>query len=179
MKIIPTKFSKDDIETRVDWINDESINRTMFFDLPALVDNTKKWFENNIGNKGRIDFTFKQEDNSIVAMGGFTGISVEHKNAEFYVLVNPLLQGKGIGQHVSMWMYNYAFSVLNLHKIFLYTNDDNIAAYKIYEKAGFVLEGVLREHKWKNGVFQNRRLYGLLKSEWENVIWKKIIDDEI
>lgn len=76
-------------------------------------------------------------------------------------------------------MYNYAFSVLELNKIYLYTNDDNVAAYRIYEKYGFQLEGILRNHKWKNGKFQNRRFYGLLKSEWEESEWKKYYNEEL
>jgi|SRR5690554_238438 len=179
MTIIYNKFTKEDIQTRVDWINNPLIHNTMFFDLPATVENTEKWFTNNIGNNNRVDFSFKNEEGELIAMGGFTGIHLEHKNAEFYVMVNPKLHGQGIGKKVSIWMYNYAFSQLDLHKIYLYTNDDNISAYSIYEKVGFKLEGVLREHKWKNGKYQNRRFYGLLKSEWDKIKWKQIINDDI
>ena len=179
MRIIPKKFRNEDILTRVGWINDKRINQTMFFDLPASVENTQKWFEAIKDCKNRIDFTFFNDEDKIIAMGGFTGINSTHKNAEFYVMVNPEMQGMGIGKQVSFWMYNYAFSKLDLHKIYLYTNDDNVAAYSIYEKAGFVLEGILKEHKWKNDKFQNRRFYGLLKSDWNNLPWKNIIVDEI
>lgn len=179
MQIIPKKFSDKDIVNRVQWINNSRINQTMFFDLPATVENTQKWYDAIQNSKNRIDFSFYNEEGLVIAMGGFTGINFLHKNAEFYVMVNPELQGQGIGKHVSFWMYNYAFSNLNLHKIYLYTNDDNVAAYSIYEKAGFTLEGILREHKWKNGKFQNRRYYGLLISEWDEQPWKKIIENEI
>ena len=179
MEIKPRRFNDKDIKIRVDWINDPRINQTMFFDLPASVINTEKWYNNIRENSKRIDFTFVNNEDDIIAMGGFTDISSIHKNAEFYVMVNPEMQGKGIGKQVSIWMYNYAFSVLDLNKIFLYTNDDNIAAFSIYEKAGFQLEGVLRNHKWKHNKFQNRRFYGLLKSEWINLEWKEILNDEI
>lgn len=179
MQIIPSRFSVEDIPTRVDWINNPKINSFMFFELPATIEQTERWYQNNIGNKNRIDFTFRNMVGEIIAMGGFTGISPEHENAEFYVMVNPIMHGKGIGHKVSVWMYNYAFSQLNLHKIYLYTNDDNVSAYSIYEKAGFQLEGTLREHKKKDNKFQNRRIYGLLRSEWEIKDWKEFITDEI
>lgn len=179
MEFKPRRFDSKDIPIRVDWINDLRINQTMFFDLPASIENTEKWYKANFGKKNRIDFSFFDIDNICIAMGGFTDINPLHKNAEFYVMVNPEMQGKGIGKQVSFWMYNYAFSILDLNKIFLYTNDDNIAAFSIYEKAGFQLEGVLRNHKWKNNKFQNRRFYGLLKSEWENLEWKEILHNEL
>lgn len=172
MQITPKIFSEEDIVSRVDWINNSLINSTMFFELPVTIEKTEKWLSNNKNNKTRIDFTFINESKIPLAMGGFTGICTKNKNAEFYVMVNPNMHGKGIGKKVSLWMYNYAFSQLDLHKIFLFTNDENTAAYKIYEKAGFRLEGVLREHKFKNKTYKNRRIYGMLKSEWQLQPWK-------
>lgn len=179
MEIKAKRFSEADIAIRVDWINNPLVNETMFFDLPASIENTVKWYKANIGNKSRIDFSFFDGNDICIAMGGFTSITKEHQNAEFYVMVDPAQQGKGIGKIVSKWMYNYAFSTLHLNKIYLYTNDDNVAAYSIYEKCGFQLEGILRNHKWKNGKFQNRRFYGLLKSEWEFVEWKEYCNEEL
>lgn len=179
MKIIPKRFSEKDISKRVEWINNPSINKNMYFDLPASIEKTERWFSGNIDNKKRIDFSFFNTENELIAMGGYTAIDVIHNNAEFYVMVNPNMHGRGIGKKVSKWMYNYAFSSLNLNKIYLYTNDDNVSAYKIYENAGFRLEGVLRNHKWKNGKYQNRRVYGLLKSEWNQLEWKEEINYEI
>lgn len=178
MKIVPRLFSKEDIKCRVSWINNPVINSTMYFDLPASEEKTSTWFKTIAENKSRIDFTFTGEDGTYLAMGGFTGISGEHRYAEFYVMVNPELHRQGIGKRVCEWMYNYAFLKLHLNRIYLYTNDDNVAAYRVYEKSGFILEGTLRRHKWKNGAFQNRRLYGLLKSDWERLDWKKSNEDE-
>ena len=171
MKITARPFSETDVATRVAWINDERIHLSMFFDLPATVANTLKWYESNIGNRSRADLTFAGENGQIVAMGGFTGIDAIHSNAEFYVMVNPDLHGKGFGKSISKWLFNYAFLNYHLNKIYLYTNDDNVMAYKIYEDCSFKLEGVLRKHKFKNAEFQNRRFYGLLREEWQQLDW--------
>jgi len=117
MKIIPKRFSEKDIVTRVNWINNPSISGTMFFDLPATAERTEKWFISNIANEKRIDFTFVDQYDNTLAMGGLTDISKEHRNAEFYVMVNPDKHGNGIGKEVSKWMCNYAFSVLKFNKI--------------------------------------------------------------
>ena len=106
-------------------------------------------------------------------MGGYTAINYDAGHSEFYIMVNPDMHGKGFGSKVSYWMYNYAFLKLHLNKIYLNTNNHNIAAYKIYENAGFSLEGILRQHKLKNGQLLDRRFYGLLRSEWEMQKWKR------
>jgi|SRR6218665_381583 len=171
-RITARYFSEDDVATRVSWINNPAINQSMFFELPATVEKTLNWCKSIKDNKSRVDFTFADAQNEIIAMGGFTAIDPVHRNSEFYVMVHPEMHGKGYGKKVSKWLYNYAFLKFGLNKIYLYTNDSNISAYKIYEDSGFQLEGVLRAHKWKNGSFQNRRFYGLLQSEWLQTDWK-------
>ena len=172
MKIKASQFSEKDIQSRVDWINNPLINSHMFFELPATIEKTEQWYKANIGNTKRIDFTFFDEVDTPIAMGGFTGIDEIHQNAEFYVMVNPDIHGRGIGKKVSRWMFNYFFVKLGLNKIYLYTNDSNVSAYKIYEDCNFKLEGVLREQKFKNGALENRRFYGLLRREWMESDWK-------
>lgn len=174
MKLKAKYFQKKDINIRVNWINDARINKTMYFDIPATVDKTLIWFENNVNNHKRIDFTFEDEKGGIVAMGGYTSVDKTHLNAEFYIMINPELHGKGLGTKISKWLFNYAFLKLNLNKIYLFTNDENEKAYRLYEKCGFSLEGVMRKHKFKNDKFQNRRFYGLLRDEWEQLEWKSL-----
>ncbi|WP_271424714.1 GNAT family N-acetyltransferase [Aequorivita sinensis] len=164
-------FQAKDIPVKVSWMNDIRINEHMYFSLPATEEATMKWFTENKDNVNRVDFTFK-ENEKYIAMGGFTGINHQSGIAEFYVMVNPEMQGKGIGRKVSLWMYNYAFVKLQLNKIFLYTDNSNIPSSKIYEKAGFQQEGLLRQHKLKNGILRDRRVYGLLREEWEEKEWR-------
>ena len=144
----------------------------MCFKLPATVKETNNWF-NGKNDSVRIDLTFLNSNNEIVAMGGITTINSKDKTGELYLFVDPDFHGKGVGTKATKWIVNYGFLKLNLNKIFLLTNADNIAAYKIYENVGFKLEGVLRNHKWKNNRFINRKFYGLLKSEWKNLEYKE------
>ena len=43
----------------------------------------------------------------------------------------------------------------------------NLGAIRVYEKAGFVLEGRQREHAWVRGAYEDIVRMGLLRSEWE------------
>ncbi|WP_430813439.1 GNAT family N-acetyltransferase [Carboxylicivirga sp. RSCT41] len=173
-KIKAQDFSSQDIEARVEWINNPSINSTMFFDLPATVEDTTKWYKRIITNENRADFSFfLDKENTLIGMGGLTGIDSKSKNAEFYVMINPDYHSRGYGKRISQWLFNYAFLKFDLHKLYLHTNNDNVYAYKIYEDSGFVLEGILRQHKIKNGFYLDRRFYGLLQKEWEDMPWKE------
>jgi diamine N-acetyltransferase len=178
MELKVKRFSKNEVELRVNWVNNSKINKQMTFELPATIQKTLLWCKTLKNRDNRVDFSFFNEKGLCVGMAGLVSICNKDKNAEFYVMINPDCHRKGYGKQVSEWLFNYGFSVLNLHKIYLYTNDDNIAAYKIYESYNFKLEGILREHKSREGAFLNRRFYGLLKSEWQDLNWKKNINEK-
>ena len=67
------KIEKSDLQLRVDWMNNPKIYSSMHFDLPVLLENTVRWFENNQTNNHRSDVCFVEKD-EIVAFGGLTSI---------------------------------------------------------------------------------------------------------
>ena len=50
---------------------------------------------------------------------------------------------------------DYAFSVLNIHKLYLHVDRDNARAVRIYERCGFRPEGVLRDEFFVNGRYRD------------------------
>lgn len=88
-------------------------------------------------------------------MGFGINFTKEHQGGEnfsnFYV--HPLTRsaGKGYGTEILTWMLDYVFGTLNIHKCCLDVSEDNPRAIHVYEKVGFVREGVLRSSYFKNG----------------------------
>lgn len=159
------KLDKDHIQERCNWLNNPAIYQHMNMQYPITLLETEKWFERAVTNNSRIDFAFK-EDNEVVSMTGLTNIDTSNGLAEFYIMVNPTSQGKGYGLKTTQFTLNYAFVNYNIHKVYLYTNSFNERANNLYLKLGFKLEGTLRKHKFKNGEFIDRCVYGLLKEDW-------------
>lgn len=164
--MIVRNLAESDLQLRVSWMNNEKVYSSMHFDIPVVMENTLKWYRNNLGSDKRADLTF-EEDGGIVAFGGLTGINREVNKAELYIFVNPNAQKGGIGTKATMLLCKYGFDELGLNKIYLETNEDNLAARRVYEKCGFVLEGTHREeYKTAGGFMLSRMYYGLLKSEF-------------
>ncbi|MEE1259835.1 MAG: GNAT family protein [Paludibacteraceae bacterium] len=157
------RLEYDDLEKRVEWLNDERVNSTLNIALPVSLESTKAWFERNIDNDKRIDFSF-EEDGVIVAMGGYTDIDKEKGEAELYIFVDPGQKGKGIGFRSVRLMCDYAFDTMGLNKIILYANGDNAAARHLYEKIGFVLESVVEGGIENHGVAKDQYYYGLTRN---------------
>lgn len=158
-------ISKDDLPTRVEWMNNPMVYKTMHFTPPISLEKTIDWHLKNQNNSTRCDVVFEDETGNVVAMGGLTGIDYSVRKAEFYIFVNPLRQREGIGSKAAYLLCKYGFEVLQLHKIYLYTNASNQGARKTYEKIGFTLEGVHRSEMINNEVYEDRLYYGLLADE--------------
>lgn len=160
-------LQESDLSARVEWMNDPRVYSSMHYSVPVIMDRTIEWYKNIISNKKRSDVVFI-ENSEIVAFGGLTSITDKPRIAELYVFVNPSSQQKGIGTVATSLLCKWGFTELALSKIYLYTNEDNHAAIRVYQKCGFTLEGRLRqEYLNANGVCQDRLYYGLLKSEWD------------
>lgn len=158
---------KEDLPTRVQWMNNPKVYSSMHFELPVLLDKTINWFERNKNNTTRSDVVFCLGER-IVAFGGLTSITTDTKKAELYIFVDPQSQQLGLGTKAVQLLCDWGFSRLKLRKIYLYTNEDNVAAIRVYERCGFFLEGRLRnEYINERGELKDRLYYGLLKSDHE------------
>lgn len=74
-------------------------------------------------------------------------------------------RGQGLGELISKAIISYAFDQLNLRRLRLEVLATNLPAINLYQKIGFEKEGVLREEQFRDGVYVDIYLFGLLKSD--------------
>jgi RimJ/RimL family protein N-acetyltransferase len=76
--------------------------------------------------------------------------------------------GHGYGRDAVRVLLDYAFRLLNVHRVWLSVNGNNERAIRCYRACGFVEEGRLREHMWSNGQYVDKLYMGILRSEWND-----------
>lgn len=81
-------------------------------------------------------------------------------------LANTANRRKGYGADALSQLLSYAFNELNLMRVYLHTFAKNISAIKIAEKAGFTLEGQMRNHVFKNGRYEDVLVMALSAEEF-------------
>ena len=102
---------------------------------------------------------------------GFVGlyeIQWQPRFAEFRIILDRKLWGRGIGTAIVVFVVSYAFERLNLNKVWLGVNEENKRALQSYEKAGFKKEGVLREEVYRNNRYYNAIRMSILRSDYEH-----------
>jgi ribosomal protein S18 acetylase RimI-like enzyme len=79
--------------------------------------------------------------------------------------------GQGQGQSFLRVLLDYGFVTLDAARVWLDASSENPRAMRTYEKAGFTLEGRLRQHWYRPalGRVVDLMLYGMLRTEWESL----------
>jgi diamine N-acetyltransferase len=78
----------------------------------------------------------------------------------------PSEWSKGYGSEVTRMMVEYGFGTLNLNRIQLHVWTDNVKGVRAYEKAGFTIEGTLRQAMYHDGDYCDFYVMGILRSEY-------------
>ena len=88
-----------------------------------------------------------------------------HRRAEIGYALGHAYWGNGYMQETLKAVLNYAFDVLNLHRIEADVDPRNDPSVRTLERLGFQREGYLRERWQVNGEIQDAYFYGLLRSD--------------
>lgn len=98
-------------------------------------------------------------------LGAIGYIHRENDCAEVGFLFAPEAQGQGYGYESLRALCDFAFEQGGIRRLTATVTAGNIASRRLLEKAGFVLEGELRESFWLSGGWHNDWVFGLLKHE--------------
>jgi RimJ/RimL family protein N-acetyltransferase len=84
------------------------------------------------------------------------------RNAALHILIGePTQRGKGYGTSALRLVVKYAFQDLGLNRLWLAILENNEASLKHVEKFGFIREGRLRKHAFKEGEFKDLIMFGI------------------
>lgn len=148
------------------WLNDEEVRRH-FSIFPTSDARGKERLDNLYKDFKHIIFgvTLKS-DNRLIGLVGLKDINQLNQSAEFYVIIDRSMWGKGYGTEATKMMIRYGFMELNLNRIQTQDMEENIAGWRADEKAGFKYEGTLRELIPRFGKFHDVRVYSMLRRDF-------------
>ncbi|MFJ9672867.1 GNAT family N-acetyltransferase [Streptomyces sp. NPDC101221] len=89
-----------------------------------------------------------------------------NRSCTFRTLIGPRGCGRGVGTEATRLIVSHAFEGLGLHRVQLDAYAHNHRALRVYEKVGFVREGVRREVERRDGVWVDEVLMAVLDHEW-------------
>jgi RimJ/RimL family protein N-acetyltransferase len=162
---------RTDLPAMLPWINDTDVTRLLFTgDRPANLERLTEQWEADLKSQHSIPFAAcLRQDDRLIGTTGLYSINWLSRSAEFRVFVGEKGQwNKGIGTALTRLMTVYGFEKLNLNRVWLGVNADNVGAVRAYDKAGFVREGVLRQEQFRNNRYYDVIRMSILRPEYES-----------
>jgi ribosomal-protein-alanine N-acetyltransferase len=167
------------------WINEEDID-----DLYAIFSNPdvmKYWSTTPLADRSaaaallkNIHDGFEQHtllrwgvarraDDKLLGTVTLINFDFDHRRAEVGYALGREHWGNGYVQEALHALLDYAFGVLELHRIEADVDPRNAASIRTLERLGFQREGYLRERWHVGGEIFDGLFYGLLRPDWENL----------
>jgi ribosomal-protein-alanine N-acetyltransferase len=92
----------------------------------------------------------------------------QNRRAEVGYILNRRHWGQGYMSEVMACVLDYAFDVLDLHRLEADTDPENTASLAVLEKFGFQREGMFRQRWYVYGKWLDSAMLGLLKTDFKN-----------
>ena len=167
------ELKKTDMAIVNEWRNDPELISCLgapFRYINPDVDD--KWFDTYMVNRSTTVrcAIVSEENDRLLGLVSLTSINPLNQSAILHIMIGEKEnRGKGIGFFAVSEMIRHAFFNLNLHRIELDVLSTNVAAQKLYEKCGFVREGIRRKAVFKRGSFSDMYFYAILREEYGDV----------
>lgn len=161
--------TRDDLPRYVKWLSDEEVIRHLSLYLPMTIDDESEWFESQRKNSSVHNFAMELNDGTHIGSVGLMNIDQRIQMAELGIVIGDKTQwGKGYGGEAIDLLLAFSFNTLNMNRIYLRVDTDNVYAIRCYKRCGFVTEGEYRQVTFRNGQFGNQLFMSVLKSEYQD-----------
>lgn len=161
-------LEKEDLARVKDWINSPDIAKIMGY-LPVLSNHEQLlWFEGI--KKLRTAYVFaicESESGRHIGNIGLGNVDYVNRHGMLNIFIAEAVnRGRGYGRIAVRGLLSFAFNRLNLNKVYLQTSPAFHEAIRLYEGLGFTKEGAMRQHYLCDGVYSDKLIYSLLRSEY-------------
>lgn len=134
---------------------------------PEPDERTREWYATRAGVDERLDLAVVDKaSGAVVGEVVLNEYDADADAANFRTLIGPAGRGRGLGTEAARLILGYGFEVIGLHRIGLDVFAFNPRAQRVYEKVGFVVEGVKRDAFRFDGEYVDEIWMSILAHEW-------------
>lgn len=110
----------------------------------------EEWTAKLPGREGRADYAIlRASDRAYVGEASLNDLDEGNRSMSFRIALVEF--GRGYGTEATRLVLDYAFDVVGVHRVTLEVFDFNKRAQRVYEKCGFIREGLQREALYWDG----------------------------
>ncbi|ARF53139.1 GNAT family N-acetyltransferase [Streptomyces gilvosporeus] len=127
----------------------------------------RTWYDTRREQDDRLDLAVvEQATGNVIGEAVLNDWEPGNESCNFRIGLVPGTYGHGIGTEATRLIVGYGFEQLGLHRISLEVYAFNPRARRVYEKVGFVAEGILRDALLWDGQRVDAAVMSILAPEW-------------
>ena len=108
-------------------------------------------------------------DDKFAGTIGFHNLDKKNKSTEVGYWLAKEFEGRGIITRCCRALLDYLFHTMQLNRVQINCNVENVKSRAIPQRLGFTLEGIRRQAEFLNGNFGDWAVYSMLREEWIQV----------
>ncbi len=110
---------------------------------------------------------FKKDTNEFVGGSGLHRFDWDVPRFEIGYWARKKFEGQGYITEAVIGITHFTFEKLFAERVEIRMDDKNTRSWRVAERAGFTLEGILRhDARATDGTLRNTRVYSMIRSEW-------------
>lgn len=162
-----TPLMVDDLPVMFGWINDREQVLLNAPYRPVGEAQHKAWFDAIQQQKDAVFFGIRLlKRGNLIGTCQLHSINSVHRTAELQIRLGEAGErGRGYGTEAVRLLLDFAFKDLNLNRVHLHVFATNGMALRVYEKVGFVREGLLRKAAHIDGEYVDVVVMGIVREE--------------
>ena len=84
--------------------------------------------------------------------------------------MKKVTEGKGIAKRIQLNLYDYVFYDMGMHRLYSHILTFNTHEINnVHIACGYRVEGVMKDHVYKNGEFIDVTVMGITVDQWESI----------
>ncbi len=163
------RIKLEDLDKIMLWRNSPEVSIYMYTSPELTLEDQKKWFE-KISKNDTVSYWLIVVDGIDVGVINLYDIDKINKRCFWaYYIGDTSVRGKGIARHLECNIYDYVFFELGLNKLCCEVFEFNDTVVQIHKKFGSEVEGVFKQHIYKNEKFLNVVRMAILQEKWNTI----------
>jgi len=162
------ELERGDLEKINKWRNDPDLIACLGAPYRYINgDVDRAWYDKYLNSRSNsVRCAIVDDGDEILGLISLMDIDAINRSATLHIMIGgEENRGKGVGTFAVQAIVEHAFMNLNLRRIELGVLETNHRAIHLYEKVGFVREGLKRQSNYKNGQYVGMIIMGLLREE--------------
>jgi diamine N-acetyltransferase len=156
----------DHVDAILEWANDPAVTgNSQFFREPSDRKRIARFILEHETAEDCAYFAAFVRDGEYVGNVFLIHVNRLHRHAQAGITLKQAAWNRGYGKELMRALVRFGFDELGLNKVYLQVFTTNEKGLKLWTRAGFAIEGVLRQHYFVNGAFHDMYSMSVLKGE--------------